>query len=506
MTQDWGDGYVTDLTYTHHFFPELAPLHLSFAAFSNGRAAPDASRPFNWLELGCGSGLTATVFAATYPHGEFHAVDFNPEHIASGTQLASEAKLTNLHFYETSFQEALDQSWPAMDYIVLHGVWSWINDANRAYVVALLKKLLKPGGLVYISYNCLPGRTSQGPIQHLMRAYAQTFHGDSGSKAREALQAVQALMKTEAAYFRASTQAETVIGRMSAQTSSYLAHEYLNQNWYLCYSDELAEVLGAAKLTRVASATLIDNVDELAVPPSCREQLQSLPKGPHRELIRDYMVNSGFRRDVYGRGAPVLTSVQQAMVMAEQLYISANLESPDSVKIKTGWGEVEAKQENYAPLLQALMEKPLNAREVAERLRRPLGQILADLKLLVGSGHVRLAAAWAESANESVARLNKALLNHFVVGDGRTVLASARFAGGVSIPPIDQLFLQCVLLCPDNEVEWLQNHLQLLNITPKIGGELVRDAAQIQAILPTMLERFREMVMPSFVRLRVGIV
>src|SRR4029077_15564225 len=125
----------------------------------SGMEAPDLDRHFTYCELGCGRGRTSTVLAAINPEAEFHAVDFHPAHIAHAQQQARHARLRNIQFHECSFAElpgAYGAALPKFDVITMHGVWSWIAPQLQEAIVAFLNARLKPGGLVYVSYNALP--------------------------------------------------------------------------------------------------------------------------------------------------------------------------------------------------------------------------------------------------------------------------------------------------------------------------------------------------------------
>jgi tRNA G46 methylase TrmB len=71
--------------------------------------------------------VTPNTLAACYPRGEFLAIDLNAEHIANGHTLADKGGLTNIRFMETTFEDALKQPLPKFDYMVVHGVYSWVS-------------------------------------------------------------------------------------------------------------------------------------------------------------------------------------------------------------------------------------------------------------------------------------------------------------------------------------------------------------------------------------------
>lgn len=156
---DWSAGYVTEVAYAYGPYINLAPQNLALAALAKGVAAPglDAS-PLRVLELGCGQGYSANLIAAANPHVDYTAIDFNPGHVAGARALAAAADTPNVHFSEASFEEFVeDRSQGDFHVITLHGIYSWVSAENRAHIIRIAREKLRPGGLLYISYNCHPG-------------------------------------------------------------------------------------------------------------------------------------------------------------------------------------------------------------------------------------------------------------------------------------------------------------------------------------------------------------
>ena len=112
--QDWADGYVVDVGYTHGYFRELSPALLRFVALLGGVEAPRAG-PFGYCELGCGNGYSTALHAAANPQGSFVGADFNPTHIHNAQRLARDAGLDNVRFLEKSFDELRNEALPAAD-------------------------------------------------------------------------------------------------------------------------------------------------------------------------------------------------------------------------------------------------------------------------------------------------------------------------------------------------------------------------------------------------------
>ena len=102
--------------------------------WSAGIDAPGRQDGFAWCDLGCGQGVTAAILAATHPAGEFHGIDAMPAHIDHARRLAAEAAIPNVAFPRRRFCRGhRSRPLPQFDYIVAHGVYTWIDrEAQRA--------------------------------------------------------------------------------------------------------------------------------------------------------------------------------------------------------------------------------------------------------------------------------------------------------------------------------------------------------------------------------------
>ena len=148
---DWTAGYVTEIEYTYGYYRELCPGLLRLACLSAG-IAPPSTKSLNYLELGFGQGLSINIHAAAVD-GEFWGTDFNPTQVAHARAIA-EAAGSGAKLFEDSFADfAARPDLPEFDIIGLHGIWTWISDENSRVIVDLIRRKLRAGGIVYISYN-----------------------------------------------------------------------------------------------------------------------------------------------------------------------------------------------------------------------------------------------------------------------------------------------------------------------------------------------------------------
>ena len=295
------NGYVLDTSYTDRFFRELSPVWLNYVAALNGFPPRPLDRPFTYLELGCGYGHSAMVHAGAFPDAAFHACDVNPGFIDEARRRAAELEIGNIAFHQNSFEELLAADLPRFDFITLHGVYSWVGPEARRAVRELLDKLLEPGGLVYVSYNCWPGWALEVPLRRLLVELTATGHGSTGDRAEQALEPLAALSGSKLRYFTAHPGAVTAVESYVHGPSRYLVHEFLNQAWEPFYSVDVAAEMAECGLTLAGSATLADNHDPLVVQNAAAEAVRRLPTPRQRQMAMDFAVNRRFRRDVFVR-------------------------------------------------------------------------------------------------------------------------------------------------------------------------------------------------------------
>lgn len=444
---DWSAGYVSDIEYLPGFYREQSPAHLTLACLISGIAPPaPTAGGFDYCELGCGQGTTANLLAAGDPASRFHAADFHPAHIARARDFAAAAGLTNIAFHEASFEELADghgPELPAFDMVTLHGVYSWISAENRAAIVRFLARRLKPGGVVYVSYNAQPGWTAMQPLQRLLYEYSTLVHDRSDRQVKQALDFAEALHKAGAKVLGDAALFAKLRGETKAQGSAdqtvYLAHEYLNGNWHPLYHADVAREMGAAKLTFAASATLFENYPDLSLTPDQRRILDTIGVPSLRETFKDYCVGRPFRRDLFVRGARRITAAQRDARLRDIGLALTIPRAEAKSKITVPLGEATLEPRHYEPIFDALAE---GARTIGELLDLPevrkAGGSLTPPELagmLVGSNQAIPLLTLPEKPAPTPAVLahNRLAAGEMLAVDGRKSAAFAAALGGSGI-------------------------------------------------------------------------
>jgi SAM-dependent methyltransferase len=298
--------YVTDVPYARRFVREISPAWLDFAALICGLQPPQHEGGFTWCELGCGHGVTPTLLAAAHPEGRFTGIDLMPQHIEFAKKLCRDAGIANAAFHAVDFATAKTLDLPRFDTIVAHGVYTWVDAAAQADLLRFVDRHLKPGGLLYLSYDCLPGWAGDMPLQHLLRVLSERAQGDSIARLDGADKIITALRGVGADMLRLGAMGREWEELRRKLPPSYFVHQFLPPAWKPIYVTELRQAVSGIGLTPIGSATIRENVDAFTLDRPTRELVAAATDPDLRELLRDYLLQKRFRRDVFGRDVPAL--------------------------------------------------------------------------------------------------------------------------------------------------------------------------------------------------------
>jgi SAM-dependent methyltransferase len=447
----WSQGYVTDVSYTNSFFRELSPAWLNHVAMSNGAHPRLLDDPFNHIDLGCGLGQSSNVLAACFPRGNFFGVDFNPAHIDTAQHLAKQLGIDNVQFVECAFEELLEADLPDFDFITLHGIYSWIGDETRTAVQRFIYKKLKPGGIVYNSYNCLPGWTNEAPIRRLLLEFGQLHHGDSAARVEKAAKDAEEMAALKLGYFRANPGAADQVGKLTKRASNYLAHEYLNASWNTFYSMDVADEMATAKLTYLGSATLMENHLELMLTDPAVAYCKKQPTDRLRQLAQDFLVGQRFRRDVFVRGHSRLPRGQISRYFKDACFALQGPVEDFAEKAKVPRGEISFDQKSAQLIKECLAKGSLSLEQIiettgakrnAQDLERTLLLMTAVGKLIpVGSSFQPAAMPVKPERVRIVDGINRKLVELGRQAIGRQYLVAPAVGSGLAIDALDAVAL-----------------------------------------------------------------
>ncbi|HEX5454451.1 MAG TPA: class I SAM-dependent methyltransferase [Stellaceae bacterium] len=510
---DWTDGYIPGVDYVFGYYGELSPLRLAIPFLNVGLAPPPVATA---CELGYGQGLSINAHAAA-SDARWWGTDFNPAHAAFARELA-EAAGSDAQLFDQSFAEfATRADLPEFDYIGLHGVWSWISDENRRVIVDFIGRKLKPGGVLYISYNTQPGHAATLPFRHLLHLHTERMQAPGRGvppRIDAALDFADTLMALGPGFANANPSIAARLKGMREQSRQYLAHEYFNQHWVASLFAEVAESLSAAKLSFACSAHFLDHIDALNMTPDLQRFLAGLPDPEFRQSVRDFIVNQQFRRDYWVKGARRLSPLEQAeAIRGLRVIVPAASHGEIALTASGPLGAIGLNPEIYQPVLDAIGEfEPATVGEIEARLQgrnMSLSTLYEAVMVLGGKGDLMAAqdAATQERVRPRTERHNRFLLDKARGGGDLPILASPVTGTGIRVSRANQLFLLAQTQGRSNPDDLARAAWQVIGAQ---GRGLVKDGRRLETAEENLdeLERqareFRDRLLPGLRALQVA--
>ena len=252
------------------------------------------------LELGCASGTNLLQMAYYLPNSSFLGVDLSQVQIAEAKETAAQLELTNVDFQHRNIME-IDESFGKFDYIVCHGVFSWVPPDVQDRIMTIARENLSENGIAYLSYNVYPGWYSLRSIRELM-----LFHGGHFEDPDQRLRQAKSILKlcSDGASKREDHYSKFFNERLEMvldKPDNYVAHEFMEDDNRPMYFHEFAKLaaqhdlqyLGDVPLTRMAFCNLPAGWE--VVPRETREDVIAL------EQYLDFLNNRQFRQSLICR-------------------------------------------------------------------------------------------------------------------------------------------------------------------------------------------------------------
>jgi methyltransferase-like protein/SAM-dependent methyltransferase len=164
----------TTVIYPGFVIPQAHPERLAATAKLYGMN-PASAGQCRVLELGCGTGTNLNWLASYLPESEFVGIDLAEAHIHQAQKGATELELRNVSFSQTDILAVTEETFGKFDYIIAHGVFSWVPEPVRQKILELYSELLNPEGVGFISYNVYPGFYRRQIVRDIMLYFGQRF-------------------------------------------------------------------------------------------------------------------------------------------------------------------------------------------------------------------------------------------------------------------------------------------------------------------------------------------
>ena len=312
------DSY-DEIPYQSIPFTDTHPDNLAMFGRLFGLETPDPSRA-RVLELGCAGGGNLIPLAFHMPGAQFLGVELSARQVADGQRLIGEIGIDNIRIEQGDILE-LGRELGEFDYIIAHGVYSWVPPRVQAHILDLCAQHLSPQGVAYISYNTWPGWRMRGVLRDLLLYHTRDIE-TPGQRLKAALGFLEHFEPMLAQVD--SSAAEYLLGelaRLKTSHASYLYHEYLEAyNQPQNISDFIATCEGHG-LDYLCDADLKSMFPSI-LGARVEQWLDQFTDLTEQEQYLDYLTNRCFRQSLVCRADAGSTRDIELERLEQQAYFA----------------------------------------------------------------------------------------------------------------------------------------------------------------------------------------
>lgn len=334
-----------ELPYISAAFAETSPARLeALASFLS--LTPPPSKTAKVLEIGCSYGGNLFPFAIANPQAKVLGIDLSEVQINKAKELAAQMRVDNIEFKAKDicdFTDADVRDYGKFDYIICHGVYSWVPDMVKDAILKTIKLFLSPNGVAYVSYNVYPGWKIKDTIRDCLIFGTKDIKGETAkvAKARELLKVLGEYAKfcqkdgNASQIFVNFESLKFHIDYILTMNDSYIAHEYLEAFNNSIYFKDFANSLEKNDLAYLAEVGLEDVFQSnLGLEEFDSYIDANFSSRIEKEQMLDFLTNNIFRRSmiVHKELVPNDFSVNIGVNELCKLHISA-----DFSKTKNGY-------------------------------------------------------------------------------------------------------------------------------------------------------------------------
>jgi len=251
------------------------------------------------LEVGCGDGSNLVPIAAAFPESRFVGLDLSSRAVERAREYARACGLGNLEFRNGSLDdpEAVDG---VFDYVLCHGVYSWVPGEVRTALLRLLRRVLSPAGLGFVSYNALPGWSLHQPTRDILRWHLRDIL-EPAERLEEARALSLFLSRAIPVVQPAPAALRAEFGLVLERTPSVLLHDELAEHHQAFYLHEFVAAAEAEGLVYVADSDLGEHLLK-GLDPETVATLDAVASSRiEREQYLDFLIPRRFRQSIVGR-------------------------------------------------------------------------------------------------------------------------------------------------------------------------------------------------------------
>ena len=281
-----------EVPYTALPFVQSHPSRLAAMARLFGIDSPPVATA-SVLELGCALGGNLIPMAVSMPNATLLGIDLSARQIEDGTRVVQTLGLGNIVLRHADIAD-VNESWGRFDYIIAHGIYSWVPQPIREKLLDICHANLAPNGVAYVSYNTQPGWKLRGIARDLMLYHSrnESTPPDRMRMSREALDFLGRHLPPDTPYAAALRD---ILDSLSGVDDAYLSHDHLETDNNAFYFHEFVDAARAHHLQYLGEAEFSAMAPQ--VPAELKDTLRKIaPDLVAREQYLDFLHHRSFRQ------------------------------------------------------------------------------------------------------------------------------------------------------------------------------------------------------------------
>ena len=300
-TNDVQQTIYSELGYKSMPFPYTTPATLEAYAALVGISAPNPKNA-RVLELGATYGGNIISQALFNPDATFLGIELSQEQVEKGNEVIANAGLTNVSLVQSDIA-SIGSEIGTFDYIIAHGVYSWVDDGVKDALLRLMDEHLAEDGITYVSYNTYPGWHTMEEVRQLMmysnrdktqfNHKEKVLHGKTiGSIVGSQILKYDNLKERNSKFLGA-------LRSVMQKDEYYVGHDHLEPNNDPVYFYQFNDHLGAHNLAYLCDADLTLSMVR-SFDADIADTLDKLAPNDHvaQEQYLDFMLDTTFRKSI----------------------------------------------------------------------------------------------------------------------------------------------------------------------------------------------------------------
>jgi cyclopropane fatty-acyl-phospholipid synthase-like methyltransferase len=418
-----------EVLYPSYVHAQTHPDRLATIAFLFGMK-PVPVPQSRILELGCGQGSNLIPLAVSYPHSQCVGIDLSARQVAEGLKVIAELQLKNIELRAQSILDfPLDDG--KFDYIIAHGVYSWVPEPVRHKILQIARDHLSDQGVVFVSYNTYPGWHQRRMIRDMMCYHTRSFVEPQKriQQAKAFLTFMTKAVPEESAYGRSLHEEYRSLSNVD---ESYIFHEQLEEVNEPIYFHQFADLAKGQGLQYVNEIEL-SNLRLDRYPQQVAQVLADL-EVVEREQYLDFLTRRTFRQTLLCHQEVMLDRDGMAdrilqMRIASPVFVGRMPDASAIGKSMVLDGPGGAKLTISDPMLQIALV--LLAKAWPGSI--PFGELLASVRRELSMG--RLVVQSQDEFDRDAKSLAHSLAHCCVIGVGQLHVTEPTFSLAVQDKP-----------------------------------------------------------------------